>query len=78
MEPLHFKQGNETMKTKSIKNPWDFSCPSYDDRSGRAVNVGWSHGVGKVQPVGHDGAAKMEVSTLPMGKMDTLGVYGSL
>jgi hypothetical protein len=40
------------MKEKAIKNPWNFDCPSYDDRSSRGVNAGSEHDVGKRQPVG--------------------------
>lgn len=60
------------MKEKSVKNPWNFDCPSYDNRSGMAVNAGWHHGVGKNQPVGHAGNPAMDVSCLPRGKMKTM------
>jgi len=39
---------------KKMKNPWDFKCPPYDQRSSSAVNAGWHHGVGKAQPVGSE------------------------
>lgn len=56
------------MKEKSVKNPWDFSCPSYDNRSSMGVNAGWHHGVGKTQPVGHEGDPKQRVPCMPFGK----------
>jgi len=40
------------MKGKMVNNPWSFAAPSYDNRSGNAVNAGQHHGVGKTQPVG--------------------------
>ncbi len=60
------------MKEKTIKNPWSFTCPSYDNRSGMAVNAGWHHGVGKVNPVGHLGQPKQDVPSLPRGNTKTL------
>jgi hypothetical protein len=60
------------MKEKTIKNPWSFTCPSYDNRSGMAVNAGSHHGVGKTNPVGHQNDPKQNVACLPRGSMKTL------
>jgi hypothetical protein len=57
---------------KSVSNPWNFAAPDYDHRSSNAVNAGTHYGVGKVQPVGHEGNPKMDVSCLPRGKMKTM------
>lgn len=53
---------------KSKLSPWDFTCPDYDKRSSNAVNAGTHQGVGKKQPVGHEGNPKQHVSALPFGK----------
>jgi hypothetical protein len=53
---------------KQVRNPWSFSAPDYDHRSSNAVNAGTHHGVGKAQPVGHEGDPKMHVPCLPYGK----------
>ena len=37
---------------ENAKKLWNYDCPTYDNRSGMAVNAGWDHGVGKTQPVG--------------------------
>lgn len=50
---------------KSVKNPWDFSCPPYDQRSSVFVDAGNHHGVGHVNPVGHEKSPKQTVPTLP-------------
>ena len=55
-----------------IRNPWSFAAPDYDHRSSNAVNAGWHHGVGKTQPVGHDGAPKQHVPCLPFGRPHTM------
>lgn len=57
---------------KSVKNPWSFAAPDYDKRSSNAVNAGTHQGVGKVNPVGHEGAPKQDVPALPRGKMSTM------
>jgi len=58
---------------KSVKNPWDFKCPDYDQRSSCYVNAGTDYGVGKNQPVGH--AGNPSSSGVPMGKVNTLKTY---
>lgn len=38
------------MKTKTIKSPWNFDAPKYDDRNKQSA--GSFYGVGKRNPVG--------------------------
>lgn len=54
------------------KSPWDFTCPQYDERTGRGVEAGTHYGVGINQPVGHTGPAKQDVSCLPRGRVSTM------
>jgi len=61
-----FKNRIEDKTRKSIKSPWNFDCPHYDERSSCYVNAGEHHGVGKNQPVGHKGDTKKE--GVPFGK----------
>lgn len=56
-------------------SPWDHRCPQYDQRSSYYVNAGTDYSVGHKQPVGHEGAAKSKVDTLPFGRVDTLNLY---
>lgn len=39
---------------KTIKSPWDFTQPEYDERSSCYINAGTHHGVGKPQPIGSE------------------------
>lgn len=55
------------------KSPWDFTCPSYDERSGPCVNAGTNHGVGHRQPVGTKGTS-MKGSPIPYGRIETMRV----
>jgi len=55
----------------SIRSPWDFSCPQYDQRSSNFVNAGSHYGTAMRQPVGHKGPAKQEVDTLPCRRVNT-------
>lgn len=57
---------------KSVKNPWDFSAPDYDQRSSIFVNAGSHEGIGKKQPVGHLAEPKQNVPALPRGTMKTM------
>lgn len=65
-DPIAPKPGKEK------KSPWDFRCPSYDERSSCYVNAGSHYGVGHKQPVGHEGNPKSRASTLPFGRINTL------
>lgn len=53
-------------KTHKVKNPYDFAAPPYDRRCGRFVSAGPDHGVGKRQPVGHEGNPAERAECLPM------------
>lgn len=62
----NFKNNIEDKTDRSIKSPWDFTCPHYDQRSSCFVNAGAHHGVGHAQPVGsHNHSNKGKV---PVGK----------
>lgn len=50
------------------KSPWNFLQPKYDDRSSCYMNAGTNQGVGKRQPVGHEGNPKERVPALPFGR----------
>ena len=50
---------------KTMKSPWSFDQPKYDERSGRFINAGSHYGVGHTQPVGHHGDPKFDADTLP-------------
>lgn len=52
-------------KEEGKKNPWDFRCPPYDKRTSCYMDTGTHYGVGFTNPVGHDGAVKLRVSTMP-------------
>lgn len=54
------------------KSPFDFRCPQYDQRSGNFVNAGTHYGVGRTQPIGHEGNPKTRVDVLPMGNVNTM------
>ena len=59
-------------KEKSINNPWPFTAPTYDDRG--KVEAGTNCGVGFKNPIGHKGAPKQTVPTLPRCNVPTLKV----
>lgn len=40
------------VKMKKINSPWNFDCPSYDERTSCYVDAGWHHGIGHKQSVG--------------------------
>lgn len=54
------------------KSPFDFRCPQYDQRSSNFVNAGTHYGVGRTQPIGHEGNPKRQVDVLPMGNVNTM------
>ncbi len=72
-DPLAIKNQKPKDQPKDGKNtPWDFRCPQYDQRSSCFVNAGTHYGVGKRQPVGHEGnPSSMGV---PKGRVSTLRV----
>jgi hypothetical protein len=62
------------VKEKKEKSPWDFRCPSYDERTSCYMNAGRHYGIGHRQPVGHDGNPKMRTPVLPYGRPATMQV----
>lgn len=56
------------MEGQRSKDPWSFVQPKYDDRSSCYMNAGTYRGVGKTNPVGHQGDPKQRVDTLPYGR----------
>lgn len=62
------------VKGKEKKSPWDFRQPPYDERSSCYVNTGYHQGVGHRNPVGHEGAPKQRVATMPFGRVNTMEV----
>jgi len=60
--------------TKKVKSPFNFDCPQYDERSSCFVNAGSHYGVGRKQPIGHEGNPKQRVATMPFGRGDTMRV----
>lgn len=58
---------------KSIKSPWNFEAPCYDERSSCYVSAGTNYGVGKTQPVGHEGNPRSE--GVPKGRVNTMSLY---
>lgn len=67
-DPIAPKEG------KMKKSPWDYTAPTYDERSSCYVNAGSHYGVGHRNPVGHNGNPKSRVPTLPYGRVNTLKV----
>lgn len=60
---------------KTIKSPFDYTQPPYDQRSSCFVNAGTHHGVGLTQPIGHADNPKQTVSALPYGRVNTMDLY---
>lgn len=50
----------------ATKSAWDYTAPSYDNRSSCGVSAGDSHGVGVRQPVGGFSASSIEDGPIPM------------
>lgn len=67
-----FKNRIEVSNGKKTKSPWDFTCPSYDQRSSCFVSAGQDYGVGKNVPVGKTKSSNE--GHVPMGRVDTLQV----
>ena len=49
-----FKNELKGLKPKVVRDPFNFSALSYDNRSGPKVCAGIHQGVGKKQPVGKE------------------------
>lgn len=74
-DPTAIKNQKPQDKPVYGKNsPWDFTCPQYDQRSSCFVNAGTHYGVGHKQPVGHECNPKEKVSTLPLGRVQTMQI----
>jgi len=72
-DPARIKEQNPKDKPMdSVKSPWDFRCPQYDQRSSNFVNAGTHYGVGHKQPVGHKGDPVQVVDVLPQTRKNTL------
>ena len=65
-DPIAVKEG------KSIKSPFDFTCPPYDERTSCYINAGSHYGVGHRQPVGHTGNPASKSACLPEGRVKTM------
>lgn len=73
-DPIKREQKPRSKPVDGNNTPWNFSCPSYDQRSSYFVNAGTKYGVGHKNPVGNKGAPVQRAKTLPYGKVDTLRV----
>jgi len=72
-DPIKITEQRELDQPKDGKNsPWDFRCPQYDQRSSNFINAGTHYGIGRNQPVGHEGNPKQRVPTMPFGRPTTM------
>lgn len=62
------------IKKEKKKSPWDYRCPTYDERTSCYVNAGSHFGIGFKNPVGHTEKPKTRVPTLPFGRVATMEV----
>ena len=69
-----FEEPNAIPPGKTIKSPFNFDCPPYDERSSCYINAGSHYGVGKTQPIGHINDPQVNVAALPSGKVNTMKV----
>lgn len=60
-----FPNSIEPKPMKDKSSPWNFSAPEYDKRSSNFMNAGTHYGVGKNQPVCHEGNPKQRVPCMP-------------
>lgn len=66
------KEQNKKDHPKDGKNnPWDFTCPKYDQRHSSFINAGTHFGLATAQPVGHSGNPKETVPCLPRTRVNT-------
>lgn len=68
-----FKNDVKLTGDKKTKSPWDFTQPTYDQRSSCFINAGTKHGVGHKVAVGIKGSPKKSYS-IPTGRINTLQV----
>jgi len=72
-DPIAIRNQNPNDKpVDGVGVQWDFRCPQYDQRSSNFVNAGTHYGVGRKQPIGHEGNPKMHVDVLPQSRKNTL------
>jgi hypothetical protein len=72
-DPIEIKNQIPKEQPKNGRDsPWDFRCPQYDQRSSNFINAGTHYGVGRTQPVGHEGNPKERVPTMPFGRVKTM------
>jgi hypothetical protein len=57
------------------RDPWSFTCPTYDERTSCFINAGTHYGKGINQPVGHMGNPKSTTVFPPKGRVDTLKIH---
>jgi hypothetical protein len=72
-DPIAVKNPKPAFKPHNgSKSPWDFTCPTYDQRTSNFINAGTHYGIGHRQPVGHSEDPKPRVSVLPFGRVKTM------
>lgn len=72
-DPTVIREQREKDKPEDGKqSPWDFRCPQYDQRSSNFINAGTHYGVGRNQPIGHEGNPKMYAPMMPMDGAKTM------
>ena len=67
---------SESPKNKPVdgkNSPWNFTTPTYDQRSSCFVQSGTDYGVGHRTPVGKFSASNE--GPIPRGKVDTMKLY---
>lgn len=72
MAKTGFKDPIAPPATKTKKTPWNFTAPCYDERTSCYVDAGSHYGIGHKNPVGHKGAVKQRVDTMPFGRPNTM------
>lgn len=68
-----FKNVLEEKEKKTVKNPWNFDQPPYDQRTSCYVNAGTHYGTGKNQPVGTTNQTSKYA--IPLGRVNTLETF---
>ena len=68
-----FKDVLEQKEKRTVKNPWNFDQPPYDERTSCYVNAGTCYGTGKTQPIGT--INNKGPHAIPMGRVNTLETF---
>lgn len=71
MKP-RFADPVDKQEFKHKESLWDYSQPKYDNRSSCFINAGSHLGLGKTNPVGHEGEPRQRVPTLPYGTHEVM------